>query len=343
MISTINLGWGLVGGNTVPEAADTAEYHYLLFRALDHISAAVRNSKYPVRYKLNSPWFISEIEDLLRVNLLLAEKILVEVPHFRSDPDVPPFDFLSGAWHFCELGTELSYTFPTLSALQALNEHFGDTISGNEVLLVPSVHATLQEPDDDDPSTWRMSTASDGSISEYQHFFRPINEYYAISRSGKVAEAEFAADVDCRHIAPGELSLPVFTSGDIKDLVSLRRDESDSFFRWREYYEDAISCSNVTQDEIQEAVAQGFSEHHERVKHLKRQGLLGDLSAGLTVIGLGVSVAQGDVLQASTALGLGGLATALLSERLSKIDRRRLSSDPFHLLWLTNRLHNWRR
>lgn len=343
MISTINLGWGVVDGNTVSECADTAEYHYQLFRALDQISAAVRNSKYPVRYKLNSPWFISEIEDLLRVNLLLAETILVEIPHFRSGRDDPPFDFLSGESHLCELGTELSYTFPTLSALRALNEYFGDTISGNEVLLVPSVHATLQEPDADDPSTWRMSTASSSSISEYQHFFRPINEYYAISRSGKVAEAAFAADVYCQDIAPRELSLPVFTSGDIRDLVSLKRDESDSFFRWREYYEDAISCSNVTQAEIQEALAQGLSEHHERVKHLKRQGLLGDLSAGFTVVSLGVSVAHGEVIQASTALGLGGLAAALLSERLSKIDRRRLSSDPFNLLWLTNRLHNWRR
>ena len=159
--------------------------------------------------------------------------------------------------------------------------------------------------------------------------------------SQQVAEAVIVEDASSNILSADDFTIPIFVTGSIRDLIQLRRDEFDSFMRWREYFDEARNTSSLSPNEIVKAVKQGLEEHNDRMHRLKKQGYLGGLSAGLTTAGIGLAAMTGDVISASTALGLGGLATAMLSDRLSQQDKTELEDNPIHFLWLTNRLHNW--
>lgn len=313
--------------------------------------------RHSLRYRLQSPWWFSEIEDLVRTGLFLFDKIILEAPYpgeaeylFNTE------DFISEMYidrHWSGASSSFvhcDFAFFQAQAIKKIIDLMGDAIS-NEVVLLPSFHISWDEYEevyDEDYDAW----ITYGNQSDPNHVAHYLNKQgYAEERLSKCNHHKF------EHLSTGmelpsqreidvsvcEVSIPIIEGGSITDLVLLRRDEYESYMRWRQYLNEVLSHSNKTHDEISQAIDEGLAELKDRFSLLKRKGILDALSGGLIAAGAAVAffvegqpgVVSGTLATLSTTAAI---AKALVEV---KAEKREISKDDLYFLWVTRKLHDW--
>ena len=354
----IDLGWvKLDSQELVPpkDYDDNYEFVSVLFRRLFGRYGWIFHDQEDslqdsLRYRLQSPWCFSEIEDLVRTGLFLFDKIIIEAPypdeaqhqldmeHFISEKYIDMEGYgASRSTVYCD------FVFFQAQAIQRLIDLMGDAIS-KEVTLLPAFHIGWNEYEevyDEDYQAW----ITYGNQSDPNHVADYLKRQgYAEERLSKCNQLEFEnPSAGLEPPIQYEISVPVIENASLTDLILLRRDEKESFLRWRRYLNEVLSHSNKTHDEISQAIVEGLAELKDRFSLLKRKGILDALSGGLIAAGAAVAFfvegQPGTVSGTLAALSTtAAVAKALVEARAEK---RELSKDDLYFLWLTRRLHDW--
>ena len=330
----VNLGWCREGEVKDLRSAEEKDFD-LMVSALEGSSGDSRTLDYIMNYRqvegllrghgpllrhtLKTKWYLSEIEDIVRHSMFLHSKIVFEVPMQRIGSHVK-------IGHFNDGPASYQYSFFSLDAVRNIFEKFGDAIEGKEIVLLP-----------------QLKTSSDEGLngeslppSTYNDFFNSVlGTWKCLSNAERLG----FQDIKVSPNFDGDIGLPFFAGGDIRSLIALRRDEYESFTRWRLYLSEVMRSSSVTESEIYDSVQQGLGELDDRIRLIKRKGLLDAIGAAAVISGVGVAVKQGEMGYLSAAFGLiGGFAPALKGIVEQRDEYRRYSADPLYFGWLAQRV-----
>lgn len=350
----IDLGWIKLEANnlTPPENYEdhyefTSDLFYRLFGNYSLIFYGQEESlRDSLRYRIQSQGWLSEIEDLVRTGLYLFDKIIIETPypnelqkHFGWE------DFISEEYIDMEKRSAVycNYTFFDAQALHSLSKLLGDAIS-REVSLLPSFDITgdeYEEVYDEEYDAW----ITYGNETDRYHLSEFWNrQSYVEHRLNRCNQLEFEDSIgELEHPLQYEISVPVIKDARLTDLLRLRRDEKESFLRWRSYLNNVLSHSNKSHDEISQAITEGLAELRDRFSLLKRKGLLDALGGGL----ISASAAVAFFVEGQSGTIAGTLATLSSAAAVAKAmvevraEQRELSKNDLYFLWLTRKLHDW--
>lgn len=298
---------------------DEKAFRYLT--SYHNVAGLLQGHSHVLRHALRTKWYISEIEDVLRSSLFLQTKLVIEPP-VTSIADVTE----QGG---CTDGeASYGYDFFTPGTLAKIFDHFGTMISGNDVLIVPRLYMDggSDSPDTDEDSHTPYA---------YTDFFNAVSEpWIALASTERVQgiPADIVAD------SSTELGLPYLAGGNIKDLISLRKNEHEAFTQWRRFITEVLSAKNFTNAELYDALSQGIGELSTQIATAQRKGLLDAIGVTAIFSGLGVGVYQQEVGHWSAAIGLVGGTAAALKALLEKKDSYgSYSNNPHYFGWLARR------
>lgn len=316
---TLDLGWIALERDEVmgqrvmsdldEKRARCQDYALSLFGSYWNIGNALRDKTQSFcLYRLSSRWFITEIEEALRVSLMLAERVVIEPPEADSE--------IVDEGSCFEGGAEGRFRYLTRATLGQIVEQFGDIVGPEgEVILAPDLHVTMDEDDD-----YRAP-----DYGSYSDLMRPLDHTRVQMWRGDLLQVHGPSTSS----SVGEF--PIISGCSIQELIRLRRDEKESFLRWRRYLESLSKRSD--QKEVIDAVQQGLSELGDRLAVLRRKGFLEALGATAGFVGAGFAFTSGNDVAGGWSLA--ATASNALKEWVDqRHTRNQLASDPMRFLWL---------
>ena len=326
---TYNLGWTSL-------EYDDFENTDKLFMAMHYdfgnvLSKAPSLKRY-ARYKLQTPFYISEIENVIKHSIFLHEKIIIETP-IGDSPCSSNRAYIDESYWEETVGCYFSY-FSKMS-LDHIFDQFGDAASDNEILLLPSFRPQWEEYDayeDEDGNLYYNLEQSDPS--ELKYLLIPFNN--TKPRLGKLENilAPMSAHID-REISNAGFKIPLLHGCSTFDIIKLRRDNHDSFLKWREYLDETLSSSNPSKKEINESIFTGIKELEGHIDTLKRKGYLDLVGATASAASIALVFSVGG--QFSVAAGSLASIQLLMSSIKNWInhskEKEKLKTDPFYLIW----------
>lgn len=302
------------------------------------------------RIDLQSPWILSDLEDILPPTLLLYQNVIVECPEPETIEESP--DQWQAAGFFvrqyrCADWSERSrqdgdcwcdYSFVKLDALDSLKDIVGEGLSTGEIIFVPKFRPYWDDPDIEEwidhegnkHLEWRTKPANP---YEVEVMFRPFNavwpklySYPTIPIGESVVDDSFL--------------LPVLKGITPKNMLRLRRDEMDAFLRWHEYVQPLLNRPSVSPRELGQAIEAGIADLETRLRSLKTKGRLDMLGTVLATVPAGVALigAESTTTIVGTICTMGALACRSLKTIYERYEgKKSISQSKHYFTWLVNR------
>lgn len=336
MLKATDLGWlsteDMLQVCRLPPSSSTAvdpdqrffELTAAYFRLADNLDEPVRSTL----YRFKTPWYLTELEELLRHSLLCCDRLLIEAPYPTFDV-YQSGDALALEDYYSEFGSLVSchFTYFDQQTVAGISDLVGDALDYGELMLLPCFR--VQVNNDEGLADDRATQYEAG---EYYRMFEGMWKKFASCRALQIVSSLESSRVV-------ETGFPVFQGGRLRDLISLRRDEQDAFLQWLRHLDHLNTHSHLTALEVQQALDEGVSELDSRIKLLRRKGTL-DL-IGVSAVGVGLSVAldAGEMGMLAASIGaIGGAAQATKALIEQQHERALISKSPLHFLWRMGRL-----
>ena len=289
-------------------------------KALTYLTAYQRVPQFLLNHsniatiKLGSPWFLSDLEEAIRSTLFFSTLLVVEPATNASGDSIERGIFQEG-------GAGYAYTYYTQDAISTLLEHFGDVVSGRDVILLP-----------------HLATAGSArhSVDAYTDFFRIVQPTWKIlsksQSTGLLAPGTFIFDSE-------EAQMPYFAGGNIRDLLPLRRNEHEAFTQWRRHIDEVLRSSSASESELRQALIEGVAELSHQVSVAQKKGLLDALGVTAVFSGIAAGVLGKEMGLLSASIGsMAGVAAALKGLLEESQSSREASRNPYYFGWLASRI-----
>lgn len=279
-------------------------------------------------YSFQTPWYLTELEELLRYGLMCFDRFLIEAPHPISGTHSMR-DPVAIENYYTELGSSVSCNFTCFDhqALTGIHDLVGDALDYGELVLLPSFSVSVDLDDE-----FADDSATQYEAGEYWRMFAPMWKKTAACRAIRIIESQETLRIH-------DVGLPVFLGGRIQDLIKLRRDEQDAFLHWLRHFDQLNSHSHLSAVEVQQALVEGLAEIDSRVKLLRRKGILDLISTSAVGTGLSLAIDAGEMGILSASIGAaGGIAQATKALLEQQHERALLQRLPMNFLWQASRL-----